>query len=154
MTLVFVILVMVMKMRVYYVFPMKEEFAQLYQNSPRTLYNILRQIYYMHKEDVHYGFNLFQQIIERIDKHTLDQQLFLKLHQEIDYSKRGNLHYVNNLYRDEVSTLEIKNTHMKIETNHDFSSFFRFLDASQANYFVCDFVEQDYFWLKEIKTLV
>lgn len=126
MTLVFAILVMVMKMRVFYVFDMQDEFVSLYKNNPRTLYRILRQIYYMHQEDIHYGFNLFHQIVERIDKSKLDQYLFLKLHREATYSKRDNIHYINNLYQDEVSTLEIKNTHMKIETNHDISSFFLF----------------------------
>ena len=143
-----------MKMRVYYVFDMKEEFVQLYQNNPRTLYNILRQIYYMHQEDIHYGFNLFHQIIDRIDKEKLDQYFFLKLHREMVYSKKENLHIINNLYKDEISTLEIKNTHMKIETNHDYSTFFPILSDYQLNYFICDFKEQDYFWLNEIKTLV
>ncbi len=143
-----------MKMRVFYVFPMKKEFVDLYKETPRLLYNILRQIYYLHEEDVHYGFNLFHQIIEKNEKDHLDQYLYLKLHREMAYSKKENIHYINDLYRDEVSTLEVKNTHMKMTTDHDFSSFFQVLEDYQSNYFVCDFAMQDYFWLNEIKMLV
>lgn len=145
---------MVIKMRTYYVFDMKEEFVSLYKNNARTLYNILNQIYYMHQEDIHYGFNLFNQIVERIDKRKLDQYLFLKLHLEMVYSKRDHIHHINNLYQDEVSTLEVKNTHIRIESDIDVSSFFSVLSEYQLNYFVCDFKNQDYFWLNEIKTLV
>ena len=98
----------VMKMRVFYVFPMKKEFVDLYKETPRLLYNILRQIYYLHEEDVHYGFNLFHQIIEKNEKDHLDQYLYLKLHREMAYSKKENIHYINDLNRDEVSTLEVK----------------------------------------------
>lgn len=145
---------MVIKMRIYYVFDMKEEFVSLYKNNARTLYNILRQIYYMHQEDIHYGFNLFNQIVEKIDKGKLDQYLFLKLHLEAVYSKKDNIHIINNLYKDEISKVEVKRTHIKLESNKDASSFFHVLAEYQLNYFVCDFLHQDYFWLNEVKTLV
>lgn len=108
----------------------------------------------MHQEDIHYGFNLFNQIIEKIEKSKVDKYIFLLLHQEMSYSKKDNIHYINNLYHDEVSTLEVKKTHIKIETNHNVSSFLKVLGDYQLNYFVCDFKNQDYFWLNELKTLV
>ena len=90
-------------MRVYFIFDIKEQFISLYQNNYRVLYNILRQIYYLDKEEISYAYTLFSQLINKIDKNTIDRQIFLKCHKDIPYSKRGNIHYINNLYKDEIS---------------------------------------------------
>ena len=42
-------------MRVYFIFDIKEEFINLYKGNERVLYNILKQIYYLEKEEVEYG---------------------------------------------------------------------------------------------------
>ena len=42
-------------MRVYFIFDVKEQFISLYQNNYRVLYNILRQIYYLDKEEINYA---------------------------------------------------------------------------------------------------
>ena len=39
-------------MKVYYIFKLKEEFINLYKDTPSILYNILRSIYYLDKEEV------------------------------------------------------------------------------------------------------
>ena len=86
-------------MRVYFIFDIKEEFINLYKGNERVLYNILKQIYYLEKEEVEYGYHLFKQLINSLDKIKIDRYLFLKLHQDIPYSKRNNIHYYNNLYK-------------------------------------------------------
>ena len=102
-------------MRVYFVFDIKEEFINLYRGNERILFNILKQIYFLERDEVEYGYHLFKQLIYPIDKSTVDRYLFLKLHQDIPYSKRGNTHYYNNLYRDEISRLIVKKSYIKIE---------------------------------------
>ena len=144
----------VIRMRTYYVFFMKDEFVDLYYNNPRLLYNVLKKIYYMHKEELHYGFNLVNQITNKLDKAKIDQDLFLQYHNKMIYSKQGRTHYINNLYRDEISTLTVSNTLIKITTNHDYSTFFDYLLLQDKRFFICDFINQDYFWLKQIKILV
>ena len=49
-------------MRVYFIFDIKEEFINLYKGNERVLYNILKQIYYLEKEEVEYGYHLFKQL--------------------------------------------------------------------------------------------
>lgn len=141
-------------MRVFYIFKIKEEFKYLYQDNPSQLYNLLKQIYFLGKDDINYGENIFNQLIEKIDKESMDRKLFIKLHKEIPYSKRENIHIMNNLYKDEISRLVIKNTYMKIETESSFSSFFNFLAQLDENLFACDFSYIDFFFLDKIKTLV
>ena len=138
-------------MRVYFLFDIKEEFINLYKDNERVLYNILKQIYYLDKEEVEYGYNLFKQLINPIDKLKIDKYLFLKLHQDIPYSKRNNIHYYNNLYRDEVSRLTVKKSYIKIEAEQISSSFFDYLNDLNPRLFVCEFKYQDYFFLQEFK---
>ena len=143
-----------MKMREFYIFCVKEEFKTLYQNNQVILYQIFKQIYQLPKEEVHYGYSLLRQLTKKIEKEKLDYELFLKLHGSIPYSKKDETHYINNLYQDEVSTLKIKKTYIHIYSNKDFTEFFEFLSQFNHNYFVCDFKNQDYFFLEDIKILV
>ena len=71
-------------MKVYFIFDVKKEFISLYQNNERVLFNILRQIYYLDKEEVAYGYNLFCQLVNRIEKEELDRRIFLKFHQYLE----------------------------------------------------------------------
>ncbi len=138
-------------MKVYFIFDVKEQFISLYQNNYRVLYNILRQIYYLDREEVNYAYTLFRQLVNTIDKNTMDRDIFLKLHRDIPYSKRGNVHYINNLYKDEVSRLTIKNSYIRLETEQLNSSFFEVLKKYSSNYFVCDFKNYNYFFLSSSK---
>ncbi len=141
-------------MREYYLFRVKEEFKMLYQENQVILYQIFKQIYQLPKEDVEYGYSLFHQLTKKIEKEKLDQELFLKLHGSIPYSKKGDTHFVNNLYQDEISTLKVKHTYIHIHSNKNFTEFFTILQQFDHNYFVCDFQNQDYFFLENIKVLV
>lgn len=141
-------------MRVFYIFKIKDEFKYLYKDNPSHLYSLLKQIYFLGKDDINYGENIFFQLVERIDKNLYDRELFIKLHRDIPYSKRGDIHIMNNLYKNEVSRLIIKNSYMKIESESSFSSFFRYLANLEENLFVCDFLYTDFFFLDRIKMLV
>ncbi len=141
-------------MRIYFVFKIKEEYIDLYKDTPNTLYNILNQMYYMKRNEIGYGFNLFNQMIERVDKFDLDKYLYVLLHTKMKYSKKGDEHILNNLYKDEVSVLKVKSTHILINANKSYTEFFVLLNQYDPNFFVCDFNNHDYFFLSNIKLLV
>lgn len=141
-------------MRIYFIFKIKEEYIDLYKDTPNTLYNILNQMYYMKRNEIGYGFNLFNQMIERIDKFDLDKYLYVLLHTKMKYSKKGDEHVLNNLYKDEVSVLKVKSTHILINANKSYTEFFVLLNQYDPNFFVCDFNNHDYFFLSNIKLLV
>ena len=141
-------------MRIYFVFKIKEEYIDLYKDTPNTLYNILNQMYYMKRNEIGYGFNLFNQMIERVDKFDLDKYLYVLLHTKMKYSKKGDEHVLNNLYKDEVSVLKVKSTHILINANKSYTEFFVLLNQYDPNFFVCDFNNHDYFFLSNIKLLV
>ncbi len=136
-------------MKVYYVFKLKDEFVSLYKDNPSVLFNILKSIYYLDHTEVDYGYNLFRQLITPYKKNELDRKLYIKLHKEIPYSKRKEVHCINNLYKDEVSRLVINNAYLKLELEQEYSSFFKILDAELNNLFFCSFKNTDFFFLNE-----
>ncbi|MBR2678693.1 MAG: sporulation inhibitor of replication protein SirA [Bacilli bacterium] len=136
-------------MKVYYIFKIKKEFVNLYKDTPSVLYNILKSIYYLDKEEVDYGYNLFKQLICPLEKDKLDRNLFIKFHQDIPYSKRKNIHYINNLYRNEISRLVINNCYIRLEMEQNFSTFFEVLKNDNNNFFACSFKTTDFFFLED-----
>ena len=141
-------------MRMYYVFNVKSDIAKLYSDKPASLYRILENIYYMHQEDINYGFAIFKQLTNRIKPLELSNNIYIKLHKELVYSKIDNEHIINDLYHDEVSILKIKNSHLLIESNKSYSSFFKILNELSSDMFVCDFKEKEFFFLKDIPNFV
>ena len=136
-------------MKVYYIFKIKKEFINLYKDTPSILFNILKNIYYLDKEEVEYGYNIFNQLIDTFSKNELDRNLFIELHKAIPYTKRGDTHYINNLYRNEISRLTIGNYYMKLELEQDYSSFYNILGDKINNLFICSFKYTDFFFLSD-----
>lgn len=136
-------------MKVYYIFKLKKEFINLYKDNPSVLFNILKSIYFLDRTEVDYGYNLFKQLISPYSKNELDRKLYIKLHQEIPYSKRKNIHCINNLYKDEVSRLIVNNFYLKLELEQEHSSFFEILNKEMDNLFACCFKSVDFFFIQE-----
>lgn len=138
-------------MKVYFIFEVKDEFKKLYKGNERILFSILKQLYYLDKSELMYGYNLFSQLTNEIPKHKLDQKIYIEFHQDIPYSKKGQIHYINNLYKDEISRLEIKRSYIKLETEQPSSTFFQILKNYSSNLFFCDFKNHNYFFSQNEK---
>ena len=141
-------------MRMYYIFNVKSEIKKLYEDKPASLYKILENIYYLHQEDINYGFAIFKQITNRNKVMELNNEIFNQLHKDLVYSQIDNEHIINDIYHDEISVLKIKNSHLIIESNKSISSFFSILNCINNNYFVCDFKEKDFFFMDKVTNLV
>lgn len=144
---------MVMNLRMYYIFNVKSDVANLYRDNPSNLYKILESIYYMHKEEADYGFNIFKQITSKIKVNDINNNIYIKMHKELIYSKINNEHVINDLYHDEISILKVKSSHLILESNKSFSSFFYLLSEYNPNYFICDFKEKDFFFVNSLKNI-
>lgn len=141
-------------MRIYFIFNIKEEFYELYKDYPKALYNIFLEIYEMNKQDIEYGYSLFKQISNHINKSKLDNCICEDLKDKLRYSKNNDEHIINNLYSEEVSMMKIKNTYIIINTIQSYTEFFELLNKHEKFLFACDFKNDDYFFLSRIKTLV
>lgn len=141
-------------MRLYYIFNIKSDIVRLYQDKTSSLYRILENIYYMHKEDINYGFNIFKALTNKNKIMELNTDIYTKLHKNLVYSRIDNEHIINDLYHDEVSILKIKTSHLILESNKSISSLFKVLSDINNNYFVCDFKEKEFFFINEITNLI
>ena len=141
-------------MRMFYVFNVKKEIKELYRDNLSSLYKILNSIYYMRKEDVNYGFNLFNQITNKIKVLELSNQIYIEMHTNVIYTKNNHEHVINDLYRDEISVLRVRKSHVMIQSNKSYNKFFDLLLNYDDNYIVCDFLENDFFFIGDIKNLV
>jgi len=141
-------------MRMFYIFEIKKEIKELYIDNPSSLYKILSSIYYMHKEDVNYGFNLFNQITNKIKVMDTSNKIYIDMHTNIVYTKSANEHVINDLYRNEISILKVRKSHMILQSNKSYNKFLELLLTYNDNYFVCDFLENDFFFIEDIKNLL
>ena len=141
-------------MRRFYIFCIRDELISLYKDSSSNLYKILNSIYTMDESELTYAYNLFKQICISIDTLSLNNKLYLKMHNDLVYTKLNNEHIINNLYKDEVSILKVKKSHLVLDSNSSYSTFFNFLYQFNENLFICDFKNGDYFFLDEIQAIV
>lgn len=141
-------------MRRFYIFSVRDELMSLYKENPGNLYKILNSIYAMEESELTYAYNLFKQICCSVDTLAINNKLYLKMHNDLVYTKIDNEHIINNLYKDEVSVLKIKKSHLVLDCNNSYSTFFNFLNNYDSNLFVCDFKSSDYFFLSDIELVV
>ena len=141
-------------MRIFYAFKIKKEFMCLYKETPSILYNILSQLYYMRKNNLNYGYTLFSQIVDFLDKDYIDKTIYIKLHTLMRYSKRKDEHIINNLYKDEVSIMKVRRTYILVNSNKNCTEFFDIISELNKELFICDFTNHDYFFVSSLKTLV
>lgn len=134
-------------MKELYVFNVKEEFYKLYKDKPSELFFIFNRIYYMKPIDKEYGYNLFSQISNFLDTKSLNIFFQKKYQDKIMYSYNNNEHIINNLFLNEISILTVNNSNMHIESNVEHPTFLNDLRDLKGPLFVCDFKEQDYFFV-------
>ena len=141
-------------MKELYIFNFKEEFYKLYREKPSELFFIFNRIYHMKLSDKEYGYNLFSQISNFLDKSKINEVIKDKYKDKIMYSNNGNEHIINNLFLNEISILTIKNSNIKIESNVEKPAFLEDLRDLKLNLFVCDFKNQDFFFItkKRVKS--
>lgn len=141
-------------MRIYYIFDIRNEYINLYKDNPSNLYSVLLQLYKLRKKDIEYGYNMFRQIVNKIDSENVNKDIYIKMHDKMTYVRKESSHIINNLYMDEITALKVKNAYILINTNKNYTEFFNVLANQNKNYFVCDFSNNDYFFLSSIKILV
>ena len=138
-------------MKEYYVFLIRDEFVKLYSSKSSDLFYIFNRIYYMKEMDKMYGYNLFSQISYFFNKDDVNEFLYNKYKDKIMYSYTNDEHIINNLFLNEISILKVKPSSIRIQTNTSSSSFLEDLKNYTKNLFVCNFKEQEFFFISDVK---
>ena len=141
-------------MRIFYLFNIKKEVYEIYKDTPSVIYNLLKNIYYSKRDSYDYSNIIFKDITESFNKDKLDLFIYIKLHNMLRYSKRGEEHIINNLYKDEISIMKVKKCYIIINSNKKLNEFFGIINSLYDDCIACDFINQDFFYLQNIKRLV
>lgn len=139
-------------MRTFYIFKISNEFVTLTRYNPYNLYKTMEQIINVTTDEVDMCFNMYKQISKPINKNSLNNYIFNKYKEDDHYTKYTNKHMINNFYNDEQTKLTINNSYILLESTKDNPIFFNIL-SKVKNLFVCDFENNDYFWLEQIYLL-
>lgn len=142
-------------MRTFYFFKIKKEFYSLTKDNPYNLYKSLENIYYLNKRDYKVAYNMFESIVEPLDKFIINKEIFNSYSNDDRYIKVIDRHTLNDYFLNESFLIIVNISHILLRTNDVDLNIFKVLNNSN-NYFVCDFNEKDYFYTNEIinKTLV
>lgn len=136
-------------MRTYYAFIIKDSLMHFYRERPYSLYRILEQIYRLKNSDMKLGYRLLEQVTRPFGINKIDKFIYKKHFDELEYSRIEDGHMIKNLYSEEITFLKTFNTHIRIKTNNDFSSFFSSIQEFDDNIFICDFENEDFFWINK-----
>ena len=137
-------------MRTYYAFIIKDSLMHFYSKKPYSLYKILEQIYRLKNNDIVLGYRLLEQVTEPFGTRKTDKFIYKKHYDELEYSRLDDVHMIKNLYSEEITFLKVFHSHVRIKTNNNFSEFFNSMQEYNENIFVCDFENQDFFWINKI----
>ena len=146
-------------MRIYYIFLIKKEIYEITKNKPENLYKILESIYLLNNDDVVLGFKMFDKICKIIPKKNIEalikslEKLKDTFIEDLTYTTFNNTHMINDFLNNETTKLILNNSHIKIKSNTIYPSFFKVIE-NLPYLFVCDFINMDYFFLKNITTKI
>ncbi|MBQ4263576.1 MAG: sporulation inhibitor of replication protein SirA [Bacilli bacterium] len=135
-------------MRTFYLFELKDNILRNYKNNYEELYSMLESIHFLKTEDIVLGYTLFDKLVNPLKKSGLNDYIKERYLGNENYICYDNAHTINDFYYNESTKMIINNSHIRIKSNKNLPSFF-FDMKGNANMFVCDFDNQDYFLLKE-----
>lgn len=140
---------MVIKMRVFYIYNVNDFFYEVYNKYPYKLYKMLEDTYYTNRYDMMMSNSYYEAITNNFNKLFINN--FLSLNHSVDayYNHKANNHLISNYH--EYTKLTVNSYCLKLKTNINYPSFFETLRKFSNKLFICDFENQDYFWLENVR---
>lgn len=143
-------------MRVFYIYNINDFFTSVYDKYPYKLYKMLEDAYYTNKHNIVLSTNYYEQITTNFNKLFINNYIYANNKLDSYYYNKNNIHIISS--REEYSKLMVSSYCLKLKTNLNYPTFFKNITTYSDNIFICDFENQDYFWLNKVtkleKTLV
>lgn len=136
-------------MRTFYLFEIKDYVLNNYKYNYEELYELLESIHYLKTEDISVGFNIFNALVNKINKDKYNNYIKRENYSNECYMCYNYTHTINDFYLNETTKMIINKSHIKIKSNKNNPSFFYNI-KNLKNIFVCDFNNHDYFLLESI----
>jgi len=135
-------------MRIFYVYRINEFYRDMYYKHSYRLYKILEQIYYERDYDRVSSYRLYKQVIIPVNRLLCNSYVTKNHRLSYEYCYDNHVHYIKK--NDEHTKMVISNIHIKIISDINYPSFFDDIYAYDSNIFICDFDNNDYFWLDKV----
>lgn len=124
-----------MLMREYNLFIIKKEYFYLYKNRPLYLFNILNQLFYF-QTNFNFGITLYEQLCNKIDIAYIKEYL----------NDKYNLNCEETFYINQT-LIELKPSRIILKSKVNYPRIIKTFNNYNKFIFVCDFNNNDYFWL-------
>ena len=124
-------------MREYNLFVIKNEYYDIYKNQPIQLFEIFNKLNTMNN-NLNYGVTFYEQLCNIISRDSLRYYLNTKYH----------LDNLNKFYIDGIF-IELKPSRIVIKSKCNLPNIIKIFNCYNRNIFVCDFKNNDYFWLND-----
>lgn len=131
-------------MRTYYIFRINKYFAYIYKKFPYKMYKIIEELYHTKDYDMLVSYKYYQKFAIPFNKISLNDYIYNLNKKNINYSRDNNIHTI---YNEKYNKLLINNSCMILKTNDIYSVFLNDINVYLDNIFICDFKNNDYFWL-------
>lgn len=138
-------------MRVFYLFDVNMNFYDMYREYPYKLYKMYEDLYLTSKYNEELSIRMYKQMNHRFNISFMNNYLKGQNKLEPYYYNKEKSHIISSRYI--YSKLKVYTYYITIESNINFVKFFRQLNDYSSNFFVCDFDNNDYFWLEKIVSL-
>ena len=138
-------------MRNYHIFLITNHFLYLYKDNPAKLYETLNNIRKLNPNEYKLGERLFKQICLPVNIKKVNEYIYNRHKKELAYTRINNNHIYRNIYINDISKMIVRKTQVKISSNKNISIFLKDLKDYSNFFFVCDFINCDYFLLSLIE---
>ena len=135
-------------MRTFYIYDVNELCYDMYQNYPYQLYKIFEDIYYTSKYNKRIAISSYDGIIQKFNKQFVHDFLLVHFRLNHFYHYKNGVHTISNY--QEYSRLLVSSYSLKIIITNNYSNFLKEIDKYSECMFVCDFKNNDYFWLHKV----
>ena len=129
-------------MRKYYLFIVQPEYYKLFYKNPKTLYDLLYNLCQLKEPNLQYGFSLFNSICQPFPVKLLTHYIQNRYTCTTINSKQMKIHSIH-----EKTIIQIGHGCVIIQSNINFPEILKVFHIYHKKIFVCDFNNQDYFWL-------
>ncbi|MDD3453756.1 MAG: hypothetical protein PHN42_05760 [Bacilli bacterium] len=129
-------------MRKYYLFIIRDEYYNKYRYKQNILYKALFYLYKTNEYDLSHGLYLYEKICNVFSVKLLNNYIKNKYETEIISKKIIKLNSII-----EKTIIQINYSCVIVISNMNIPLIFKTLNIYNKKIFVCDFINQDYFWL-------
>lgn len=131
-------------MRKYYLFVIKNDYQQIYKNHSYVLFKTLENLKGTIPVNFPYGISLYEQLCQTFHSDILNNYIKRKFK-----CKKINKKIIKINSMIENTYIQVNKSCAIILTNLNIPPVFRVFNIYNKRIFVCDFENQDYFWLNE-----